>query len=249
MVRRMNLPVSSWTPINSLLKAITVEWRLAPIKATNLKWRVLRFQCRKGFFLTKQYQKPTCWIIVDRYKHERIKFRFPRHETINFGFTSIEIELVQRCRSPPWTWPPGTGPACRRWGFCLKIKIQTNLDVYRQLGSFSLSTQHVYFSTLIVWCWLQSAYNPRIADNFEHIKPLCLISSNKYVLVILFALKSISSFRIIVSLRSKFDVSNAISTGFHVLDSLRASPRRPARFWRFSCSWIRFDWLHGLHLF
>jgi hypothetical protein len=33
---------------------------------------------------------------------------------------------------------------------CLKIKIQTNLDVYRQLGSFSLSTQHVYFSTLIV---------------------------------------------------------------------------------------------------
>ena len=33
---------------------------------------------------------------------------------------------------------------------CLKIKIQTNLDVYRQLGSFSYSTQHVYFSTLIV---------------------------------------------------------------------------------------------------
>ena len=147
---------------------------------------------------------------------------------------------------------PGTGPACRRWGLFENQNSKFHLpstSQYRQLGSFSLSTQHVYFSTLIVWCWLQSVYNPRIADNFEHIKPLCLLSSNKYVLVILFALKSISSFRIIVSLRSKFDVSNAISTGFHVLDSLRASPRRPARFWRFSCSWIRFDWLHGLHLF
>jgi hypothetical protein len=72
---------------------------------------------------------------------------------------------------------------------------------------------------------LQSSYNPRIADNFEHIKPLCLISSNKYVLVILFALKSISCFMGIVKLRSKFDVSNAISTGFQVLDSLSASPR------------------------
>jgi len=128
---------------------------------------------------------------------------------------------------------PGTGPACRRWGLFENQNSKFHLpstSQYRQLGSFSLSTQHVYFSTLIVWCWLQSVYNPRVADNFEHIKPLCLLSSNKYVLVILFALKSISCFMGIVKLRSKFDVSNTISTIFLFFDSIRLTPPVLSRF-------------------
>lgn len=128
---------------------------------------------------------------------------------------------------------PGTGPACRRWSLFENQNSKFHLpstSQYRQLGSFSLSTQHVYFSTLIVWCWLQSVYNPRIADNFEHIKPLCLLSSNKYVLVILFALKSISCFMGIVKLRSKFDVSNTISTIFMFFDSIRLTPPVLSRF-------------------
>ena len=131
-------------------------------------------------------------------------------------------------RRLPWTWPrdrPSLSPL--RFVWKSKFKVPSSVNICGRLIRFLLlfDSTRLFFDTdclMLVAVCIQST-NCR---QFEHFKPLCLLSSNKYVLVILFAFRSISCFMGIVKLRSKFDVSNTISTIFMFL--IRFAPLRVA---------------------
>ena len=103
----------------------------------------------------------------------------------------------------------------------------TTSVVVKCSGSLSYSTQYVYFSTLkFRWhCSLYTIHNFQKFSSFVIHQAITLLSSNKYVLVILpvFAFR-ISCFMGIVKLQSKFDFLSNASTIFMFL--------------------VRFDWLH-----